>query len=126
MAFGNHIDKSATAPVQLRDGEIEMVEDFTYHGDNIIRDGEINKEVKHCNAKVARAFSCLQRSVFKNQHLSVETNKGNVYKATVLSVLLCGAETWTVKAESVRQLSGFHNRFIRSMLGVTKYQLWKE
>ena len=52
--------------------------------------------------------------------------KREVYRAVVLSTLLYGAETWTVKAESVRRLRGFHNRCIRSMLGVSKLQQWRE
>ena len=36
--------------------------------------------------------------------------KRRVYEATVLSVLLYGAETWPIEAKSVRRLSGFHNR----------------
>ena len=102
-----------------------MVEDFTYLGSNINRDGEVKEEVTCHSAKVARASVCLQRSMFQNQHLSVET-KRNVYKVTVPSVLLYRVETWTVKAESIRHLSGFYNECIRSMLGVTKYQQWKE
>ena len=45
-----------------------------------------------------------------------------VYKAAVLPVLLCGAETWTLKAEYVRHLTSFHNRCMRTILGVTKIQ----
>ena len=77
-------------------------------------------------SKVARAFGCLQKSIFQNRHLSVET-KRKVYKAAVLSVLLYGAETWTIKAGSVRRLSGFHNRCIRTIMGISRYQQqWKE
>ena len=46
--------------------------------------------------------------------------------AVVLPTLLYGAETWTVKADSVRRMRGFHNRCIRSMLGVSRLQQWKE
>ena len=49
-----------------------------------------------------------------------------MYGAAVLSVLLYGAETWTAKAESIRRLSGFHNRCIRTIMGVSKYQQWRE
>ena len=52
--------------------------------------------------------------------------KRRVYEAAVLSVLLYGAETWSIKAESVRRLSGFHNRCIRTIMGVTKQRQWRE
>ena len=90
-------------------------------------DGEVKDKVKSRIGKAARAFGCLQRSIFNNCHLSVET-KRKVYGAAVLSVLLYGAETWTAKAESIRHLSGFHNRCIRTIIGVSKLLLlgWKK
>ena len=39
----------------------------------------------------ARSFGCLQKSIFQVRRLSVET-KRRVYEATVLSVLLYGAD----------------------------------
>ena len=39
-----------------------------------------------------------------------------------MSVLLYGPETWKVKAEHVRRLRSFHNRCVRAILRVTKYQ----
>ena len=49
-----------------------------------------------------------------------------MYRAVVLSVLLYGAETWSIKANHVKKLQSFHNRCIRMILGVTRYQQWKE
>ena len=40
-----------------------------------------------------------------------------MYRATVLSVLLYGAETWTIKAESLQRLNAFHNRCVRETGG---------
>ena len=37
-----------------------------------------------------------------------------------------GAETWTLKAEHVRRLTTFHNRCVRTILGVTRYQQWEQ
>ena len=52
--------------------------------------------------------------------------KRRVYEAAVLSVLLYGAEAWSIKAKSVRYLSGFHNRCIRTIMGVTRQRQWRE
>ena len=35
-------------------------------------------------------------------------------------------QTRSIKAESVRRLSGFHNRCIRTIVGVTKQRQWRE
>ena len=121
----NHLVPEDTQPVHTEGGPIETVHDFTYLGSNITVDGEIKDEVKCRMSKAARAFGCLQRSIFQNWSFSTET-KQRVYRATVLSVLLYGAETWTTKTESMRQLNGFHNRCVRTIMGITKYQQWKE
>ena len=92
MVIGSHLTPSDTLPVQLKEGAIEIVPDFTYLGSTITNNGEVKEEVKRRIGKAARAFGCLQRSIFQSPHLSVET-KRKVYRAAVLSVLLHGAET---------------------------------
>ncbi len=52
--------------------------------------------------------------------------KRDVYEATVLAVLLYGAETWTLKARHLRHPTLFHNRCVRIILGVTRLEQWKE
>ena len=106
-------------------GEIAIVEDFTYLGSSITRDGEVCGEVSMRLGRASRAFVCLRSAIFHNKQLSMAT-KREVYNAVVLPTLLYGAETWTVKADSVRRMRGFHNRCIRSMLGVSRLQQWKE
>ena len=123
--IGGRTASSDALLVLLEGGKIEIVQDFTYLGSNITRDGEVTDEVKCRIGKAARAFGCLQKRIFQNRCLSVET-KRKVYRAVVLSVLLYGAETWTIKAESVRCLSGFPQQMCTDNQGVTKYQQWKE
>jgi len=43
----------------------------------------------------------------------------------VISVLLYGAETWTLKAPDVRRLAIFHNRCVHTILGVSKFYQWQ-
>ena len=84
----------------------------------------MQSEVSLRIAKATRSL-CLQRAIFQNHHLSTET-KRKVYESVVLSVLLYGAATWTIKAGSLRQLNGFHNHCVRSILGVSRHRQWKE
>ena len=106
LIVGKHVTPSDTMPVQVGDDSVEVVQDFTYLGSNITSDRELKSEVECRIAKAARAFRCLQKSIFQNRHRSVET-KRKVYKVVVLSVLLYGAEMWTINAGSVRCLSDF-------------------
>ena len=105
-------------------GEIEMVEEFTYLGSKLSCDGEISPEVSCRIAGASKAFGCLRVPVFLNRTLSTDT-KRTVYKAIVVSNLLYGAETWTLKAPDVRRLNSFHNRCVRTILGVTRFQQWQ-
>ena len=92
---------------------------------NITSDGELCNEVLCHIAKAARAFGCLRQPIFRNSKLSVAT-KQKVYCSAVLAVLPYGAEAWTIKAEHVKCMNVFHNRCIRTILEVTRYQQWKE
>ena len=60
-----------------------------------------------------------------NSVLLVATKQA-VYQATVLAMLLYGAETWTLKAVHVRRLTTFHNSCIGTILGVTRYEQWQQ
>ena len=46
-------------PIQLEDGVIAAVDNFTYLGSNITNDGEIVNEVSARLGKAARTFGCL-------------------------------------------------------------------
>ena len=122
VVMGRHLQPSDKLPIQLDGGTIELVEDFTYLDSKITEDWEVRKEVETRIGKASMTFGYLQKSIFQNHRLVVRT-KREVYRATVLSVLLYEMETLTIKSESERRLSGFHNRCI---MGVRKYQQWRE
>ena len=71
--------------VELQKGEI--VQDFTYLGSNIMRDGEVQDEVKLHFSKAARAFGFLHKLIFRNPHLLVAT-KWNVYGTAVFCLIM--------------------------------------
>ena len=101
MAVGQEVDAT---PVQVKSGSLDIVDHFSYLGSNISSDGEIMVEIDCRITKASRAFGCLWRPIFQNRNLSVAT-KRQVYRAVVLSVLLYGAETWTLKAPQVKCLN---------------------
>ena len=44
----------------------------------------------------------------------------------IISILLYGAETWTLKAPDVHRLTVFHNGCVHTILGVSRFGQWKE
>ena len=100
--------------VNVDDGCVEMV-------DCITRDGKTSKELSVWMARAAKAF----RYTFVCQFLIIPIRlwvlRDWFYRAVVLPTLLYGAETWAIKAVQV-SLESFHNRCVRSMLKITRYQ----
>ena len=87
-------------------------------------DGEVTAKVNCRIAKASKAFGCLRVPILFNRTLSINTKRA-VYKAVVISILLYGAETWALKAPDVRRLTTFHNRCVRAILGMSKFQQWQ-
>ena len=125
MASGMGLNASDLAPLQVGSGQFEMVDNFTYLGSVLSSDCEILDDVTTRIAKASKVFGSLRGPIFRNPVLSIATKRA-VYKAVVLSVLLYGGETWTPKALHIRRLSSFHNRCVRSILGVSRFQQWTQ
>ena len=106
MVVGKELNESNVRPMQVEDSSVDVLNDFTYLGANISRDGEITSEVTGRIARAARLFWCLRVPVFKNEDLSLATKRA-VHRAVILAVLLYGAETWMMKAVHKRCLLFF-------------------
>ena len=76
--------------VQFDGVETATVDDFTYVGGNITRDGEV----------ASKAY--LRPSIFWNEQLNMAINR-EVYCAVVLPILLYGTEKWSVKADNCEE-----------------------
>ena len=63
-------------------------------------------------------LSRLTKRVWSNNKLSDHT-KVNVYKACVISTLLYGCESWTMRAHQEKRLNVFHMCCLRRILGIT-------
>ena len=98
--------------------KLEVVREFVYMGstvtDNPIIDSELNKRIE----KVATKFSKLTKRVWSNNRL-IEHTKVNVYKVCVISTLLYGSESWTMRAHQEKRWNVFHMRCLKRILGIT-------
>ena len=66
IAAGRNAETINSAPIQLSNGVVEVVDEFTYLGSNITKDGEIGSEVSIRVSKASRAFGCLKKCIFRN------------------------------------------------------------
>ena len=98
--------------------KLELVHEFVYLGsiitDNMSIDSEPNKRIW----KAAMTLSRLTKRVWSNNKLSDHTIV-NVYKACVISTLLYGSESWTMRAHQEKRLNVFHMHCLRRVLGIT-------
>lgn len=74
-----------------------------------------------------------QKAILQPPSLSVSTKRA-VYCPVIMSVLLYGAETWSRNMDQkygppklrIWGNRSFHSQCIRTILGVTKYQQWRD
>ena len=69
---GRQLKPEGSLPVKLNEGGIGTVDDFTYLGSNITRDGEVRNEVAMRLGKASRAFGGLRSAIFQ---LSARTKR---------------------------------------------------
>ena len=78
------------------DGEtVETVRDFILGGSKITADGDCSHEIKRCLLLGRKVMTNLD-SILKSRDNPLPT-KVCLVKATVLPVVMCGCESWTIK-----------------------------
>ena len=102
--------------VTLEGNKLKQVDNFKYLG------SWIQSSEKDMNIRIGQAWSALNKmmKVWKSNlknHLKI-----GFFRATVESVLLYGAECWTMTGKMMNRLDGTYTRMLRAVLGVS----WKE
>ena len=103
--------------ITIGETELKSVQQFTYLGCTISSDAKIDKEIDNRLAKANTSFGRLHKRVWNNKHLKKST-KIRVYRAVVLTTLLYGSESWVIYRHHLQLLERFHQRCLRSILGV--------
>ena len=76
------------------------------------------EDVKIRIERAAIVYQMWRRTSFRSQGHSRRT-KVQVFQAMVRSVLLYGAETWSVTQQDIRRLKTFQMRYLLEVMGVT-------
>ena len=93
------------------------MEHFTYLGSVIFSGAIVNKDLDNRLSKASSSFGRLPKRVWQS-HLLRFSTKLQVYRAVVVPNLLYGAETWVLYRKQIRLLERFHQRCLRSILGI--------
>ena len=100
------------------DGEtVEIVSDFIILGSTITADGDCSHEIKR-RLLVGRKVMTNLDSIFKSRDITLPA-KVRLVKATVLSVVMSGCESWTVKKAECRRIDAFELWCWRRLLRVS-------
>ena len=102
-------------PVIFIEGkQLKAVELFKYLGSIVSNDALPDAEITSRIAKATAAFGRLTKRLWKNRNIRVDT-KVSVYKAAVVTSLLFGCETWTLRTHHRKQLERFHQNCLRKI-----------
>ncbi|WP_419602576.1 hypothetical protein, partial [Thiolapillus sp.] len=96
---------------------LNAVEHFAYLGSVISNDATVSKDLDNRLSKASSSFGRLSKRVWQSHSLRLST-KIQVYRVVVVPTLLYGAETWVLYRKQIRLLERFHQRCLRSILGI--------
>ena len=122
----NHVNKNS---IQLRGEDIEDVEQFTYLGSVVSRDGGTDQDIKSRIGKATAAFKIL-RPIWTSQVISVKI-KLRIYNTNVKSILLYAGETWRITKALTHKVQTSVNRCLRAILHIkwqdkiTNKEIWR-
>ena len=90
---------------------------FKCLGSMLTRDLKSDLDVETRLTKATQAFDAL-RPAARNRHLAA-TTRGMICKVMVISLLLHGAESWSLTEKHMRALTTSHRRCMRAMCNVS-------
>jgi hypothetical protein len=102
--------------VKIERNDIEDVDEFTYLGAKVSKDGGAGSDMKSRINKARNAFSKLNK-VWKSKQFCRKT-KVKLYKTLVRPVLLFGCETWRMTQLEERRLDSFQFKCLKRILGI--------
>ena len=95
---------------------METVTDFIFLGSTITVDGDCSHEIKR-RLLLGRKVMTNLDSILKSRDITLPT-KVHLVKAMVLSVVVCGCESWTTKKAECRRIDAFELWCWRRLLRV--------
>ena len=104
------------APVTIGDTQIENVQEFTYLGATIGKDGGGTEDLQNRLHKAKGTFYNLSK-VWRMRNIGRNT-KVKLFKTLVRSVLLYGCEAWKITKTEEKKIDSFQFTCLRRILGI--------
>ena len=119
--MGEEVPEELTRQVAVADGQITYCVKFKYLGSIIEPDLKDMIEVRTRIRKAQGQIGGLM-NLFSNKHVPKDF-KVLLYQAIPLNTVLWGCESWTLHKALLRELSAFHHKAIRKILGITMQEV---
>jgi hypothetical protein len=108
----------------VADGFVSFSQQFKYLGSIIHQTLTSEADIDQRIRKATAAFGALREDFFNNKHANLK-DKGRIYVALCLSILLYGSECWRMREDLFQRVRVFHNTCVRTMCKVTMRQVRK-
>ena len=107
-----------TLDINIDGHKLEQVQTFVYLGGAITETGTCEDDIKQ---RICKALGAVQRlhTIWQSKDIRKDT-KLQLYNTLILSILLYGAETWTLKKADENRLLVFEMACLRKIMGVTR------
>ncbi len=99
-------------PLVIRGEQLERVKEFVYLGSTLTEKGGSVTEIERRINLGYYKFNYLKKSIWNQSAISLKT-KVQIYRATVLSTVLYGAESWTYTDKEYSRLNAFDTKLLR-------------
>ena len=118
-----HCNQTETqAPViKVHEIPLEVTQKFCYLGSTITEKATLDEEINLRISKASQAFGKLEKRLWSSHDISLCT-KVKVYRATIITALTYGSESWTPYRRQIKVLDAFHLRKLRSICKIS----WKD
>ena len=107
--------------IHVNGQELKSVENFTYLGNTLAKNANIDTEI---NSRIARAnasFGRLRKNIWDRRGLRL-SNKLKFYNALVITALIYGCGIWTKYRRHTRKFNHFHIRCLHKLLHI----MWQD
>ena len=84
-----------STPINVENQPLTMCKNFTYLGSTVLESASLHQEITLRMGKASAAYGKLQKRLWRNRHVTIRA-ECKLYRAVMLSTLLCNAETWTI------------------------------
>ena len=104
--------------ININNTDLKQVEHFVYLGGKISKKGTCTEDIQ---LRIGKALGAMQsiNDILNSKEISRPT-KMELYSTLIMSILLYGSETWTLKKDDENRLLVFEMTCLRKILGVTR------